>query len=458
MYQERIAIVGGVAAGPAAAAQARRVNPSADIWMFEAGANISYGACEMPYVLSGLIETIDELVVNTAAEFSRSRNINVRTGHRITAVHAATRTLTIEDSADGRTWDERFDKLVLATGARARRLAVAGEDSTGVFLFRTLDDLRQVTKMLNQRPAKHAVVAGGGYVGVEVAESLSKAGVRVSIVHRGSHILDSYVGSAHGEIIHNELSRHGVTVRKDSISRIEADATGHVKAVQTVGGELIGCDLVVVAVGVDPHSTLALDAGIRLGVSGGIRVDEHMRTSASGIWACGDCIEVERIVDGAMIHSPLAPTAYRTARVAGSNAARRGRGKPARFHGVTPASAVKVFDLEVAAVGIRRNEAEAAGLDIVSNKIVAGSRAGMYPGSRDISIELVGMRRGGRLIGAELVGGEGAALRANVLALAIRQRLTVSQIKEVDLIYAPPFAPSIDPIIVAARELEKLLI
>ena len=237
----------------------------------------------------------------------------------------------------------------------------------------------------------------------------------------------------------------------------EGGAGGAVRAVRTDKGEKIGCQVVVAAMGTVPNTDLAEAAGLTLGTTGALAVDAQMRTNLPNVWACGDCVEVERVIDRRKVYWPLAPVAFRTARVAATNAARRGRGAPVRFPGVVGASGVKVFELEVASVGLRLDEARAAGFDAFATRIKHWSRVSFYPGARPLHVCLVVERGKGRLLGAGLVGEEGAVLRADVLVPCLRDRWTVRQIKDLDLIYTPPFAPALDPLIVAANEATKRL-
>jgi NADPH-dependent 2,4-dienoyl-CoA reductase/sulfur reductase-like enzyme len=251
------------------------------------------------------------------------------------------------------------------------------------------------------------------------------------------------------------VASHGVQIRKEKAEQLELDSDGFVRAVKTDKGEKIGCQLVIVAMGIVPNTDLAKAAGIHIGETGALAADDQMRTNLPNVWACGDCVEVERVIDGKKVYLPLSPVAFRSAHVAGHNAARRGRGAPARFPGVCMASAVKVFGLEVAAVGLRLAEAKKAGFDAVAAQIKGWSRVKIYPGSKPIHIRYVIERKSGRLLGAELIGEEGAAMRANVLVPCIREGWTVSAIKDLDLVYAPPLAPSIDPLLRAAHAATK---
>ena len=444
-----------MASGPAAAVQAKRVDPEADVVLFEQGPDISYGACEMPYFVADQIASDETLVMLTPERFEKTRQAEVRTGHQVLGIHPKRCRLDVKDVATDRITEERFDKFILATGARARLPDFGGADAPNVFAMRQLDDARMLKGYLGAHRVQHAVVLGGGYVGVEMAEALRARGLRVTILEPGGALLHTYLDDALLPLVQEVAHRHGVAVRQERAVGFILDGDGAVQAVRTDKGEMIGCQVVVAAMGTVPNTELAEAAGITRGATGALVVDAQMRTNLPNVWACGDCIEVERVIDGRKVYRPLAPTAFRTARVAATNAARRGRAAPARFSGIVGASAVKVFELEAAAVGLRLDEARTAGFDAFATTIKHWSRVSFYPGARRLHVLLIVERGKGRLLGAQLVGEEGAVLRADVLVPCLRDRWTVAQIKDLDLIYTPPFAPSLDPLIVAANEAAK---
>ena len=453
MNPQRIAVIGGVASGPAAAAYARRMDPAADIVLFEEGPDISYGACELPYYISGVIPDEERLVVLTPGQFERTRKVRVRVGTRVLAVHPKRCRLNIQCVASGTRGEERFDKVILATGARARTPNIAGGRAENVFLVRSLADARRIKPFLVQAGVEHAVVLGGGYVGVEIAEALRALGKRVTMLEPAGAPLSSYLDGSHQAVLAKTLKEHGVVLRPERATEIDCGHDGLARAVRTDKGEVIGCHVIVAAIGVAPNTDLAQAAGLALGATGAVATDAFMRTSAPNVWACGDCIEVERVIDGRKIYSPLAPTAFRTARVAAANAARRGRGAPRRFPGAVQASGVIAFGMEAAAVGLA--ESEAALLEGQVTRITSSSRVSFYPGAKPLHVALYTQRRTGRLLGASLLGAEGAIQRANVLVACLRKKMTVYEIKDIDLIYTPPAAPALDPLIIAANEASK---
>jgi len=449
----RLAVVGGTAAGPAAAVEA--VRHGADVVLFEAGPHVSVGACEIPYHVAGQLGGAS-LIVRTPAQLGAD-GVDVRTRHRVTALDPGRGRLTVDALDFGSTHEERFDRLILATGARARRLGIPGEDAAGVFPLRTLADADALRAWLDAEDVRHVVVAGGGYVGVEMAEALRARGLRATILDGHGRVLAGALDPSLAAPMDAAVRAAGVTVRAERPVEILADGAGRVRAVRTDRRELIGCQAVVVAVGVEPVTELAAAAGIRLGATGGIATDDAMRTSHRAVWACGDVAEVPRAVDGRRILWPLAPVGRRTARVAARNAASRATAAPETVAPIAASAAVRVFGVEAATVGLSLAEAIAAGLDAVAETIWAGSRTHHFPGRRAVGVRLVAERGSGRLLGGQLVGAEGAALRANVLVPMIRAGATARALAEdTDLVYNPPLAPAVDPLRVAAREVQKL--
>ncbi len=451
MIRQRIAVIGGVAAGPAAAAHAKRIDPDADVVLFERGSNISYGACELPYYVADQIESAETLVVFRPEAFERDKRVSVRTGHEVTDIRPDRNRLVVREVLSGRSFEERFDKFILATGAVAIRPELDGSEAANLFVVRSLDDGVDLKNYLATHRVRHAVVLGGGYVGLEMAEAMVTREIRATVLEPAAHVLHRYVSADSGRLVETLLQEHGVAVRRERAVGFNVSGSGLITSVATDQGESIGCQLVIAAVGTRPDSTLAARAGLRIRESGAVDVDSRMRTSAPNVWACGDCIEVTRVIDGTSVYSPLAQTAFRTARVAAENAARRGRGAVAQFPGTCEASAVKVFGLEVARVGLTLEWAKKAGFDAFDVAVDGWSRVSFYPGAQRLRVELTVERRSGRLLGGTVIGREGAAMRANVLVPLVWRGAGVREIRDFDLVYAPPVAPSIDPILVAAN-------
>ena len=454
-HRLRIAVIGGTASGTAAAAEARRANPEAEVVLFEQNTYVAFGACEIPYFVGGWLKSPDQLIALTPEEFERTRKVNVRILHRVEAIHPAERRLVYRHLAYNSVHERSFDRFILAVGARPRQLNIPGEDAPNVFYVRLLEDAVGMREYLNTEPVRHVVVVGGGYIGVEMAEVLRLRGLQVTLLEPTGKLLSTMLEDELRPILHRKMEAEGILLRQESVVAFEQNAAGLVEAIVTDRKEKIGCQMVVVAIGIQPNVELAVQAGIRLGETGAVAVDDQMHTSAPNVWACGDCIEVKRVIDRKPVYVPLSPTAFRTARVAARNAARVGRGQPAVFPGVTPASAVKVFGLEVAAVGLNLARAREQGFDAVSVTIKHWSQAPVMPGARPVYVRLIVERGTARLLGGEVVGEDGAALRADVLVPFIRQGLKADDLEQADLIYTPPVAPARDPLWIAASAARK---
>ena len=445
----RIAIVGGLAAGPAAAAEAKRQSPEAEVVVFEEGAYTSIGTCEIPYHVGGVLKPGNDLVVLSPEALAESRHVEVFVRHRATALDVRAGRLTVDALDFGASREEPFDRLILATGARPRRLDVEGEDAAGVFTVRTITDAHDIDRWLATEPVRHVVIVGGGYIGLEMAEAMRHRGLRATILDPAGRVLNQTVACEASDLMDQAVADAGVAVRAEQATGFLQDDSGRVRAVRTDRGEVVGCQMVLVSIGVEPRAELAESAGLRLGDQGGVAVDDEMRTSARTVWACGDVVQIPRAPDGKRVLWPLATTARRTARVAARNAAARGGADT--FRPFAGAVGVRAFGIEVGAVGLSMRQAEDAGFDAVATDVRHMSRVKAFPESRPIDIRLVAERGTGRLLGGQLVGAEGAALRADVLVPLVQSGATVRELAEdLDLIYNPPLAPAVDPLKVAA--------
>ena len=451
----RIAVIGGTASGPAAAAEVLRARPDADVVLYEEGAHISVGACEIPYFVAGQLGGAADLEVLTPEAFERTRGGTVRTNHRVVSIDPGTGELAVEAGVYGSRHTERFDRFILAMGARARSLGVPGEEAAGVFSIRGYPDALALKKWLDTEPVRHVVVAGGGYVGLEMAQAMRDRGLRATILEPRGRVLPHAVPAALASPLDAAVRGAGVAVRSERVVSVRADRFGRVESVTTDRGERIGCQALLVAIGVEPRTELARAAGLAVGASGALAVDDTMQTSHRAVWACGDLVEVPRAPDGARVHWPLAPVGRRTARVAARNAG--GARPPDRLAPIAGAVAVRAFAMEAAAVGVSLEEAQAAGLDAGAATVHHWTRTRMYPGSRPIGVRLV-VERGGRLLGGAIVSPEGAALRADTLVPLIQSGAPVRVLAEdMDLVYNPPVAPSVDPLKVAAADALRVL-
>jgi NADPH-dependent 2,4-dienoyl-CoA reductase/sulfur reductase-like enzyme len=444
---ERLLIVGGDAAGMTAAATARRRRPAdeLEIVAFERGVYTSYSACGIPYLIGGLVESVDALVARGPAEHER-RGVDVRTRAEVVAIDLDRATVRVRDLDDGTEVDEPFDRLVLATGSTPRRPALPGADAAGIFGVQTLEDGLAVRAAVDGREGAHGVVVGGGYVGLELAEALVRRGLHVTIVEAAAQPMTT-LDPEMGALVADALGEVGVTVRVgERVEGFEVEA-GTVRAVRTSAGVTLPADVVILGLGVRPNSELAAAAGLAVGAAGGVTVDDHTVTSAAGIYAAGDCVESFHRVSGRPIVAALGTHANKQGRVAGINAT----GGDATFPGVLGTAATKICRFEVARTGLNEQEAADAGFEAFAASIDTTTRAGYFPGATPIRVRIVVETSSGRLLGAQIVGEEGAAKRIDVLATAIWNEMTVEEVVSLDLSYAPPFGPVWDPALIAAR-------
>ena len=450
MNSRRILVVGGLAAGPSAAAKAARTNRNAEVVLFESGETVSYGICEAPYAIAGIIPDERKLVAYTSERLQEEKGFAVKTLHPVEKIDPAKRRIAVRDLRQRTIREFEYDKLILATGSKPRRLGVDGEDARNVFHVSTREDTVHILEYIKAEAPAKAVIIGGGYIGMEMSEALRERGLDVTLLHR-NHLPMSGLELQTRERILEELDRNGVHFVTNALTEsFNQKSDGRVHHVLSNRGSY-EADMVILSLGVEPNVALAKSAKIRLGPSGGILTDERMQTSADDIYAAGDCCEVTNVVTGQTMYLPLATNASRQAWVAGENAA----GGRAKWKGSIRAIAVKIFGMEVAQVGISSEEAKEAGFQIATESITASSKVALMPGAGKITIMLIIDQRSQRLLGANVFGGDGAVLRANTLGVAIQQKLTIDEISRFDLIYSPPFAPLWDPILVAANQAKK---
>ena len=449
----RILVIGGLAAGPSAAAKAKRIDPSADVVLFEKGVYISYGICEIPYLMSNEIVDASKLVIFSPERMEKEKGISVRTLHHVEELLPSKKELKVRDLRDGVVRSEHYDRIIIATGSTPKSLGIEGEKSRNVFVVKALDQAYALKKFLDEESPRRAVVVGGGFIGIEMADVFVRRGMEVTIIHNSSLPM-SKLEETTSKAVLEEIRSHGVEfVPNAKVEWFGIGAKGNVVAVGMSGGT-IETDLVVIAVGVIPNSSLAEAAGVHIGSFGGISVDDKMKALGPDyVFAAGDCCELRNIVTKKPTYLSLATTASKTGWIAGENAA----GGNATFKGTIRAIGVRAFGKEVAHVGMSLRESKEAYFDAVSETVQTLTKPGMMPGAEILQITLIADRKSGRLLGANLVGKEGALLRGNTLAVAIRHGMTLDDISQFDLIYTPPYAPLWDGISVSARQLKKKL-
>jgi NADPH-dependent 2,4-dienoyl-CoA reductase/sulfur reductase-like enzyme len=444
---QRLVVIGGDAAGGSAASQAKKRRPDLDVVMFERGRATSYSACGIPYWISGAVEEEASLIARTP-EQHRAAGIDVRMRTEVVGIDLARQVVHWRELDGGGQGTEPYDDLVHATGSVPMRPPVPGIDADGVYGVQVLDDGAALRAELDRDSVRRVVVVGGGYIGLEIAEACRMRGLDVTVVDRSATPVGTFDPDV-GAQIADAVREEGIDmVLSDGVAAIDVDAEGRANAVVTASGRELPADLVVLGLGVRPDVRLAQEAGIPLGTSGGIAVDQRMRTPVDGVWAAGDCVESRHRLSGQRVVVALGTHANKQGRVAGINIG----GGYATFPGVIGTAVTKVCNLEAARTGLSSAEAEAAGYSFVKAAVDSTTKAGYFPGAEPIRVTMIAERRSGRLLGAQVVGREAAAKRIDALAICIWNEMTVDEVLSLDLSYAPPFSPVWDPVLIAARK------
>jgi NADPH-dependent 2,4-dienoyl-CoA reductase/sulfur reductase-like enzyme len=443
---ERLVVVGGNAAGMSAASQARR-RLGADrleIVAFERGGFTSYSSCGIPYWVGDVVDGPDALVTRDPETFREKYKVDVRLGHEVVGLDLDRREV-VARGPHGEV-REGFDQLVYAAGALPVRPDWAGDSVRGVFGVQTLDNGAAVREWLSaEPPPRTAVVVGGGYIGVELAEAMVRRGLRVTLVEASPQPMSTVDPDLAAEVA-DAIRGLGIDVRTDEPVRGLDTTDGRVSAVVTDAGA-VPADIVVLGLGVRPNADLAREAGLPVGRTGGVLTDLRMR-AGDGVWAAGDCVQTVHRVSGLPAYVPLGTHANKQGRVAGINIG----GGYATFPGVVGTAVTKVCDLEIGRTGLNEQEAEAAGFAVVTARVESTNRAGYFPGAEHMTVKLIAEQKTGRLLGAQVVGRTEAAKRVDALAVALWNGMTVEEMTALDLGYAPPYAPVWDPVLVAARK------
>lgn len=449
---ERLLIVGGNAAGMSCASQARRLREPGDleIEVIEAGQRTSYSSCGIPYWVGGQVAEADDLIARTPAEFAE-RDIGVRLGCKAERIDLDAGTVTVRSTGAGeRSSDDdltvAYDRLMIATGSVPLRPPIEGLDAAGVYGVQNIPDGEAIRRALAGKP-RRAVVLGGGYIGLEIAEALVNQGLSVTVVLADPLPMAS-LDEDMGARVCAAMSRMGIAVRPcEPVRGIEVE-DGRATAVTTDEGSYPG-DLIVLGLGVRPNSDLAGEAGLRIGTTRGIEVDDTMRTAThENVYAAGDCIQTRNRITGHPMAIALGTHANRQGRVAGTNIG----GRPARFEGVIGTAVTKVGDCEIGRTGLSTKEAEQAGYSIETTVVESTVKAGYYPDAGELTVKLLTEKSTQRMLGGQIVGGPGSAKRIDVLATAIWTQLTAAEFASVDISYAPPFSPVFDAVVIAARK------
>ena len=451
----KVVIIGGVAGGATAAARIRRLDEQAEIVMLERSGFISYANCGLPYYIGGVIQDEEALTLQTPQGFWERFRIDARVRHEATAIDPAAKTVTVKNLETGAVTTEQYDKLLLAPGAHPTRPEVPGLDSQRLFTLRTVEDTLAIRAFVEREKPRTAVLAGGGFIGLELAENLAEMGVQVTIVQRPPQVM-APLDYDMATFLHAHLRQKGITLR------LGAAVAGFRQAGETIttlveGGEDLPADLAILAVGVTPESALAKAAGLTLGARGSIAVNDRMQTSDPDIYAVGDAVEITHLVSGKKTRIALAGPANKQGRVAADNLC----GGDTRYPGAQGSSVIKVCDLTAAVTGLNERAAREAGLDYEKVVLSPMNHAGYYPGGRMMTMKVLYEKGTLRILGAQVVGYEGVDKRVDVIATAMQAGLKVTDLAQLDLAYAPPYASAKDPVNMAgfmAENIEKGLV
>lgn len=445
-------IVGGVAGGATVAARLRRIDENAEIILFERGKYVSYANCGLPYYIGGTITERDKLFVQTAQGFTARFNIDIRTEQEVTVIHPKEKTVEIRELNTARTYIENYDKLILSPGAEPLRPGIEGINSDKIFTLRNVPDTDTIKKYVSRNNPRHAVVVGGGFIGLEMAENLHHLGIRVAVVEMANQVM-APLDYSMAAIVHQQLIEKQVDLRlEDGVSRFEETPEGII--VHLRSGKQITTDLVLLSIGVRPETRLAKEAGLSLGSLGGIAINDYMQTSDPDIYALGDAVEVLNPVTGKPALIPLAGPANKQGRIVADNIV---FGNRETYKGTIGTSIAKVFDLTVAAAGANAKLLKREGIPYQSSYTHSASHAGYYPGAVPMSIKILFSPDNGQLLGAQVVGFDGVDKRIEMLEQVIQRKGTIYDLTELEQAYAPPYSSAKDPVNMAGYVAENIL-
>ncbi len=456
MNSKRLVIVGGVAGGASAAARARRLCEQCEIVVFERGPHVSFANCGLPYFVGGEIVAQDSLLLQTPDTLRARFNLDVRVNTEVVSIDRAAKLVKVRELATGREYDQPYDALVLSTGASPLKPPIPGIDRPGHFTVRNIPDVERIMAWIKDCKACRAVVVGGGYIGLEMAEQLKRRGLGVTVVEAMPQVMTP-LDPEMAAWLHGELKANGVVLHLgDSVAAFEAPQPGENARASVVvlkSGKRIEADTVVLGLGVRPETSLAKSAGLELGTLGGVRVNEHMQTADPTIYAVGDAVEVRDRVTGAWGIIPLAGPANRQGRIAADNIF----GRSTSYEGTWGTAILRLFNLTAGCTGANEKSLRKANIPFQALHLHPGSHAGYYPGAEPIAMKILFAPDTGKLLGAQAVGAEGVDKRIDVFATALKAGMTVNDLAELELAYAPPFGSAKDPVNLAGMAAQNVL-
>ena len=446
----KVVIVGGVAGGATAAARIRRLDEQAEIVVFERSGYISYANCGLPYYIGNVITDPEELTLQTPESFFSRFRVDMKVRHEVTAIHPERKTVSVKNLETDEVFEESYDKLILSPGAKPTQPRLPGVGIDKLFTLRTVEDTFRIKEYINQNHPKSAVLAGGGFIGLELAENLRELGMDVTIVQRPKQLMNPFDADM-ASMIHSEMRKHGVKLALGYTVEGFEERNGGVDVLLKDNAPL-HADMVVLAIGVTPDTALAREAGLELGIKGSIVVNDRMETSVPDIYAAGDAVQVKHYVTGEDALISLAGPANKQGRIIADNIC----GGDSRYLGSQGSSVIKVFDMTAATTGINETNARKAGLDVDTVILSPMSHAGYYPGGKVMTMKVVFEKGTYRLLGAQIVGYDGVDKRIDVLATAIHAGLKATQLKDLDLAYAPPYSSAKDPVNMAGFMIDNI--
>lgn len=446
----KVVIVGGVAGGATAAARIRRLDENAQVVVFERSGYISYANCGLPYYIGGVIEDSRELTLQTPESFLQRFRIEMKVRHEVLAIHPEQKTVTVRNLNTGETFEESYDKLLLSPGAKPTQPELPGTGTDRLFTLRTVEDTLRIHEFVKKEKPKSAILAGGGFIGLELAENLHDLGIQVTIVQRPKQLMNP-LDSEMAAFIHAKMRSEGIRLMLGHSVEGFAQSEGGVQ-VLLKGEEPLSADLVILAIGVTPDTVLAREAGLKLGLKGSIVVNDRMETSVPDIYAVGDAVQVRHAVTGSDAVISLAGPANKQGRIAADNIC----GLDSHYQGSQGSSVIKLFDMTIAATGINEKTAQKEGISYDKIYLSPMNHAGYYPGGTVMSMKILFEKETYRLLGAQIVGYEGVDKRIDVLATAIHMNMSALQLKDLDLAYAPPYSSAKDPVNMAGYMADNL--
>ena len=446
----KVIIVGGVAGGATAAARIRRLDEEAEITVYERSGHVSYANCGLPYYVGGVIEDPEELTLQTPESFYSRFLIDMKVLHEVVSIDPGQKTVRVRNLKNGEEFDDGYDKLLLSPGARPVTAGIPGSELDRVFTLRTVEDTFRIDEYIKNNRPKSAVIAGGGFIGLELAENLRELGMKVSIAQRPAQLMNPFDMDM-ASFLHAEVRRHGIDlVLGNNLAEVRENG-GQVEVVLE-DGTVLKTDMAVLAIGVAPDTALAESAGLELGIKGSIVVNDRMETSVKDLYAVGDAVQVKNFVTDEYALVSLAGPANKQGRIAADNIC----GRSSVYTGAQGSSVIKVFDLTAAATGLSEAAARRAGLDVDKVILSPMSHAGYYPGGSLMMLKVVFEKETYRLIGAQAVGRAGVDKRIDVIATALRAGMKATELKDLDLAYAPPYSSAKDPVNMAGFMIENI--